>query len=435
MVNLAQGEDNLDQDFGYEAPANPDIDIEKFTNGVNADTADLAPEIAPGDVVTWTYEVTNTGDVPFNQSDVSVTDDQEGSVNTIIDQGNDDGILAPGETWIYEQTGTAQNLVTSTGPSQDITFSLTGNSYTTGHAGNVRTFTQGGVSAEVSAFSSNKYGGDWQKAYLGAYGGGLGVTNHNEYGYHHQVDNGHRNDYILFEFDQDVVVDRAFLAYVSNDSDISVWIGDRDGDISLLNNNILNSFTQETNNGGNYSRWADVNVDELTGNTLVIAARTDHNYDAFKLKHLDISVPGETTIGTYRNVGTVTAGSVSDQDSSHYTNPEGADGYDPITGEPMQERWLTSYISSRDYYNYYSRVDDDHYAYVNILDNQGNELFSGDVVYDWYSSQSFDAPDQGTVQIFNDRGGRLLDSFTFDLSSGGPVYESGSHAYLAIGTV
>ncbi|NES03603.1 MAG: hypothetical protein F6K22_12560, partial [Okeania sp. SIO2F4] len=318
---------------GEPDPQNPGIDIEKFTNGPNAprknaDTPDKAVEIAAGDTVTWTYEVTNTGNVPFDISEIEVTDDQEGTITTITDQGGDDpdNILSPGETWIYEQTGIAQDLSTATS-SQEIEFKFTGNSSTTGSYGNVRTFTQNGVSVDVSAFSSNKSGGNWRNAYLGVYNGALGVTNRNESGSHHRVDNGTSNDYILFEFDKEVTVDRAFLSSISKDSDISVWIGDRDGDISLLNSDILNDFTKENNNGGrggsDKARWANFNADELTGDTLVIAAKTDGTNDNFKVKKLDLSVAGDTTIGNYVNIGTVTAGSVSDEDKSHYTNPEG----------------------------------------------------------------------------------------------------------------
>jgi uncharacterized repeat protein (TIGR01451 family) len=52
--------------------SNP-IDIEKFTNGDDADTSP-GVGITPGDPVTWTYEVTNLGSDPLTE--VVVTDDQ-----------------------------------------------------------------------------------------------------------------------------------------------------------------------------------------------------------------------------------------------------------------------------------------------------------------------------------------------------------------------
>ncbi|MDH3547594.1 MAG: hypothetical protein OEN22_10865, partial [Gammaproteobacteria bacterium] len=58
----------------------PDIDIEKATNGVDADdpNAGDAPQIAPGDPVTWSYVVTNIGGVPL--ANVTVFDDQIGPI-------------------------------------------------------------------------------------------------------------------------------------------------------------------------------------------------------------------------------------------------------------------------------------------------------------------------------------------------------------------
>ncbi len=82
---------------------NPVINIEKATNGEDADNP-TGPELNHGDDVTWTYEVTNEGDVPLEN--VVVTDDQ--GVIPVFQSGdtNDDDILDLNETWIYEVEAT-----------------------------------------------------------------------------------------------------------------------------------------------------------------------------------------------------------------------------------------------------------------------------------------------------------------------------------------
>ena len=80
------------------------IDIEKLTNGADADTA-TGPLVAVGDPVTFTYEVTNTGNVGLEN--VVVVDDVLGPVTNIVNQGNGDNTLDIGETWIFEATSTA----------------------------------------------------------------------------------------------------------------------------------------------------------------------------------------------------------------------------------------------------------------------------------------------------------------------------------------
>ncbi|MFW2333091.1 hypothetical protein, partial [Ilumatobacter sp.] len=53
-------------DFGPPTPVgDPAIDIEKFVNGVDADDP-TGPVVAVGDTVTFTYVVTNTGEVPLD---------------------------------------------------------------------------------------------------------------------------------------------------------------------------------------------------------------------------------------------------------------------------------------------------------------------------------------------------------------------------------
>ena len=104
------------------APQEPGIDIEKLTNGNQADGAndDDVPQIVPGDSVTWTYIVTNTGDVPFEFDQVEVTDDQSAATGVspefVPGAGTDDGdtVLSPGEVWHYSASLNAENLSTTT---------------------------------------------------------------------------------------------------------------------------------------------------------------------------------------------------------------------------------------------------------------------------------------------------------------------------------
>ena len=93
------------------------INVKKYTNGDDADTPP-GPDIAPGAAVTWTYVVTNTGNLPIAQ--VAVADDR-GVVPTLQSgDTNGDGQLDPTETWTYSATGVAtagqyQNIATASG--------------------------------------------------------------------------------------------------------------------------------------------------------------------------------------------------------------------------------------------------------------------------------------------------------------------------------
>jgi len=88
--------------FG-SAPA-PDIHIEKHTNGVDADNP-TGPYINIGNIVTWTYYVTNTGGVDLNS--IVVTDNMPGVTPAYVSGDGGDLILQTTETWIYQATGTA----------------------------------------------------------------------------------------------------------------------------------------------------------------------------------------------------------------------------------------------------------------------------------------------------------------------------------------
>ena len=93
----------------------PDIDIEKHTNGADADNP-TGPFIPVGDPVLWEYIVTNTGDQTV--TNISVTDDVLGPITCPLDT------LGPGESMTCEANGIAvpgqyENLGTVNGDSDD----------------------------------------------------------------------------------------------------------------------------------------------------------------------------------------------------------------------------------------------------------------------------------------------------------------------------
>ncbi len=121
------GETVTDDDPANHVGSAPDIDVEKSTNSIDADTAP-GVYIPTGGAVTWTYTVTNPGTVPL--SDVEVVDDAGTAATgddwtlTVADlisgDTDNDGLLDPGETWILRATGTAdrgpyQNTADATG--------------------------------------------------------------------------------------------------------------------------------------------------------------------------------------------------------------------------------------------------------------------------------------------------------------------------------
>jgi hypothetical protein len=76
----------------------PAVTIEKSTNGVDADDPP-GPFVPTGQPVNWTYEITNTGNVPL--SSVAVTDDRGVTVTCPVTT------LQPGESTTCTATGTA----------------------------------------------------------------------------------------------------------------------------------------------------------------------------------------------------------------------------------------------------------------------------------------------------------------------------------------
>jgi uncharacterized repeat protein (TIGR01451 family) len=97
----------------YCNPAAPGITIKKYTNGADADVANGndVPHILPGEPVTWTYVVTNTGNITFSLAQVVVSDDQNGVTPLFVaTSDNGDTLLVPGESWLYRAVGRGLDL-------------------------------------------------------------------------------------------------------------------------------------------------------------------------------------------------------------------------------------------------------------------------------------------------------------------------------------
>ena len=95
------------------------INIVKFVNGQDADSP-TGPHVAAGSTVTFTYVVTNTGNVPL--ANVVVSDDKLGPITSFTGDTNGNGLLDLTETWTYTTTATAlagQQTNTGTVTAQD----------------------------------------------------------------------------------------------------------------------------------------------------------------------------------------------------------------------------------------------------------------------------------------------------------------------------
>ncbi|MEM7226801.1 MAG: PEP-CTERM sorting domain-containing protein [Pseudomonadota bacterium] len=100
------------------AKADAILAFTKLANGLDANDANDAPAVPAGSTVVWTYRVENIGgvlDESFAFGDITIIDDN-GTLDLfddfspmfgVVESGNSDDILEPGEIWIYEASGTA----------------------------------------------------------------------------------------------------------------------------------------------------------------------------------------------------------------------------------------------------------------------------------------------------------------------------------------
>ena len=180
-----------------------------------------------------------------------------------------------------------------------VTFDFSGSSSTSGTDGNSRSYTDAltGVSVTARAFSQDKGTDSWQKAFLGAYSGGLGVTDSSESGANntHTIDNVGRNNYVVLQFSQAVLVDKAYFGYVVGDSDAQIWVGNSSATITSMSNSVLAgaSYTEVNTTTLTTARWADFNAAGVRGNLFILAADTTDTTpeDYFKLDKVTVCAP------------------------------------------------------------------------------------------------------------------------------------------------
>lgn len=190
---------------------------------------------------------------------------------------------------------------------QQITFAGS-SSATSGTAGNIRSYSIGGIQVQASAWSYA--GSTLQTAFLGQYSSGLGVTNSNEgtgsTSNSHTIDNVGQSDFVLLLFNQAVNIGSARLTPF----DVSPTADDNDAYISYataalpftnvptavpLNSSVFASLLAHGYNvSGNMvsPNLTSLNSTGLFGNAWIIgAARTnpDSRDDGFKLASINVT--------------------------------------------------------------------------------------------------------------------------------------------------
>lgn len=199
----------------------------------------------------------------------------------------------------------------------DTDSSSTTRSCTSG-VGNGCTFTKGGKVLKARAYAANNDSGsgDFKKATINVFDGGIGVKNPDQSeennSPNHSTDNNGRDDVVVFEFSSSAFDPASFMiGWKSGDADIRAWIGggnlaagydftgDKFSDFASL------GFTLFSFNNVAIDTSKDFNTD-LTGRYLILApalyntAGADSTYDYFKISQIageyKVSEPGTAAL-------------------------------------------------------------------------------------------------------------------------------------------
>lgn len=200
-----------------------------------------------------------------------------------------------------------------------ISFDFTSGSLSASSYGNSKTFTSGGLSVTVTAWSFTGSSTTAQTAALGQYSGaGLGVCNRNEgtgcSSPEHQIDNEGSQDFLMFQFSAGVDPTKVHIETFSGAGlDVSYYVGTAAAGLDLTGKNfsqvaaILGSEI-DANNLDSLGE-VDVNLTSPVVNTLFFGAlhsptdsgSQDSLYDYFKVQGLTVayttSVPEPMTLG------------------------------------------------------------------------------------------------------------------------------------------
>lgn len=151
-----------EDDHDEPLPQDPSIHLDKVTVGSDGQGGGDGLILISGTELTWRYTVTNDGNVTLDTIDL--TDDKIGDITNRVDDGDGDGVLSPGESWVYEVDGVAREgayhnvgTVTAEGPQDQPVEDSDPSSYTGMDGPGVRT----------PGFWSQK---NWQKFWDGTQG-------------------------------------------------------------------------------------------------------------------------------------------------------------------------------------------------------------------------------------------------------------------------